>query len=46
MAARECYVAMLEMDNHLHTMNIGEQKPVAKPFEKLEEILLNDSKPN
>ena len=23
-AARECYVAMLEMDDHLQTKNIGE----------------------
>ena len=44
MAARECYVAMLEMDDHLQTKNIGEQWPVVEPVERLEEILLDDSK--
>ena len=45
-AARECYVAMLEMDDHLQTKNIGEQWPVVEPIERLEEILLDDSKPD
>ena len=35
---------MLEMDNHLQTINIEEQKAVAKPVEGLEEILLDNSK--
>ena len=46
MAARECYVAMLEMDDHLQTKKIGEQWPVVEPVERLEEILLDDSKPD
>ena len=34
------------MDNHLQTINIEEQRTVAKPIERLEEVLLDDSKPN
>ena len=45
-AARECYIVMLEMDDHLQTMNIEEQRIVVEPAERLEEILLDDSKPN
>ena len=44
MATLECYVAMLEMDDHLQTMNIREQWLVAEPVERLEELLLDDSK--
>ena len=44
-AARECYIAKLEMDNHLQTMSIEEQWMVAEPIEGLEEILLNNSRP-
>ena len=44
-AARECYIAMLEMDNHLQTISIEEQQTVAEPVEGLEKILLDDSKP-
>ena len=40
----ECYVAMMEMDDHLQAMNIEEYRMVMEPIEKLEEILLNDSK--
>ena len=43
---RECYIAMLEMDDHLQTTNIEGQWTVAEPVEGLEEILLNNSKPN
>ena len=43
---RECYIAMLEMDDHLQTTNIEEQWTVAEPVEGLEEILLNNFKPN
>jgi len=45
-AARECYIAMLEMDDHLQTMNIEEQRTMAKPVEGLEEILLDNFKPD
>ena len=37
---RECYIAVLEMDDHLQTMNIEEQQMMAKPIERLEEIPL------
>ena len=46
MAAHKCYIAMLKMDNHLQMINIEEQRTVAKPIERLEEVLLDDSKPN
>ena len=45
-ATRKCYIAMLEMDDHLQTMNIEKQCIVAEPIERLEEILLDDSKPD
>ena len=45
-AAYECYIAMLEIDDYLQTMNIEEQRIVAEPVERLEEILLDDSKPD
>ena len=44
MAAHECYIAILEMDNHLQTMSIEEQQMVAKLVEGLKEILLDNSK--
>ena len=43
MAARECYVAMMEMDDHLQAMNIEEHRIATKPVEKLEEVFLDDS---
>ena len=46
MVACECYIAMLEMDDHMETMNIEEQRTVAEPVERLEEVLLNNSRPN
>ena len=45
MAARECYVAMLEMEDHQQTLCIGEQRTVAEPVEELEEIMLDKSRP-
>ena len=44
MVESECYIAMLEMSNHLQTMSIEEQRMVAKPVEGLEEILLDNFK--
>ena len=44
-AVRECYIAMLEMDDHQQTMCIGEQRAVVEPIEELEEVTLNDSRP-
>ena len=43
MAARECYIAMMEMDDHLQAMNREQHWMVTKPIERLEKILLNDS---
>ena len=45
-AAHECYIAMLKMDDHMQTMNIEEQRTMVKPIERLEEILLDNSRPN
>ena len=42
-AARECYVAMMEMDDHLQAMNIEEHRTTTEPVEKLEEVFLDDS---
>ena len=44
--ARECYITMLEMDDHVQTMNIKEKQMVAEPIERLEEILLDNSRPD
>ena len=44
-ATRECYIAMLEMDDHLQTISIKEQRTVAELVEGLEVILLDDSRP-
>ena len=43
---RECYIAMLEMDDYLQTMNIEEQWVVAECIEGLEKILLDNSRPD
>ena len=45
MAACECYIAMLEMEDHQQTMCIGEQRTMMEPVEELEEITLDDSRP-
>ena len=42
-AARECYVAMMELDNHLQAMSIEEHRTTTKLMEKLEEVFLDDS---
>ena len=43
MAAHECYVAMMEMDDHFQAMSIEEHWTIAQPVERLEDILLDDS---
>ena len=43
--AHECCIAMLEMDDHLQTMSIEEQRMVAELIEGLEEILLDNFGP-
>ena len=42
--ARECYIAMLEMDDH-QTMCIEEQRTIVEPVEELEEVTLDESRP-
>ena len=42
-AARECYVAMMEMDDHLQAISIEEHRTTTEPVEKLEEVFLDDS---
>ena len=41
---RECYIAMLKMDDHQQTMCIEEQR-MAELMEELEEVTLDDSRP-
>ena len=43
MAARECYITMMEIDDHLQAMNIEEHRTTTEPMEKLEEVFLDDS---
>ena len=43
-AARECYIVMLEMDDHLQTISIEEHRTGAKPVERLREIPLDSSR--
>ena len=45
LAARECYLAMLAMDEQLQTMNIEERRVVAEPTEALENIFLDENNP-
>ena len=45
MAAWECYIAMLEMEDHQQTMCIGEQRTIAESVEELEEVILDESRP-
>ena len=45
MATRECYIAMLEMEEHQQTMCIREQWTTAESVEELEEIVLDESRP-
>ena len=45
MVARECYVAMMEIDDHFQAMSIEEHRTMAEHVERLEDILLDDSRP-
>ena len=44
-AARECYIAMVEMKDHQQTICIEEQRTTAEPIEELEEMILDESRP-
>ena len=46
MAVRECYVAMMEMEDQVQALNIEEHRTVTEPVEKLEEISLDSSNPD
>ena len=43
-ATHECYIAMIKMDNYLQAMNIKEHQTVTELVERLEKILLDESK--
>ena len=45
MAARECYIVMLEMDGHQQTMCIGEQRVIVESIKELEKVTLDSSRP-
>ena len=42
-ATCECYVAMMEMDDHFQAMSIEEHRTTTNPMEKLKEVFLDDS---
>ena len=46
MAARECYIAMMEMEDQVQALSIEEHRTVTEPVEKLEEIPLDSSDPD
>ena len=43
LADRECYLAMLAMDDQMQTMNIEERRTVAKSIEVLRDVPLDES---
>ena len=43
-AAQECYIAMLEMDDQQQTMCIERRRTIVEPVEELEEIILDNSR--
>lgn len=45
LATRECYLAMLAMDEQVQAMNIEEKRVVAEPTEALEDISLDEDNP-
>ena len=45
LATRECYLAMLAMDEQIQKMNIEERRMLAKPIEVLEDVPLDESNP-
>ena len=45
LAARECYLAMLAMDEQVQTLNIEKKRVIAEPNEALEDISLDESNP-
>ena len=45
LTARECYLAMLAVDEHMQTISIEERRVAAEPTEVLEDILLEEGNP-
>ena len=45
LAARECYLAMMALDEQVQTMNIEERRFVAEPTEVLEDVPLKEGNP-
>ena len=45
MVARECYLAMMALDEQVQTMSIEERRVVAEPIEVLEDVLLQEDDP-
>ena len=45
MAARECYLAMLALDEQVQTLSIEERRVAAEPIEVLEDVLLQEHDP-
>ena len=45
LAARECHLAMLALNEQVQTMNIKEKRVVVEPTEVLEDILLDENNP-
>ena len=45
LAARECYLAMLAMDEQVQTLNIEKKRVIAEPNEALADISLDESNP-
>ena len=45
LAARECYLVMLAMDEHVQMMNIEERRVVVEPIEVLEDVPLDKGNP-
>ena len=43
LATRECYLAMLAMDEHIQTMSIEERRVVVEPIEVLKDIPLDEN---
>ena len=43
--ARECYIAMIEIEDQQQTMCIREQRAIAEPVEELEVVNLDDARP-
>ena len=45
MTVRECYLAIMALDEQVQTMSIEERRVVAEPTEVLENVLLQEDDP-